>query len=499
MKKFSLLLTLIIFVLINVCNKKIIAQDFSGSESCKNCHSSIHTSWKLSGHPWKIQKTNGNAPTFPVLTSQKSVGNVVNYTLTSGLPGVPSGLTWGDISFVVGGYHSNARFLDKDGYLIWGDNRQYNLSTQKWVSYTQSAPGKGSYSYSCYKCHTTGPSKTKTPEFQAYPGIEGSWFESGVGCEACHGAAKNHVLNITQKPSKVEICSNCHARDRNEGTTTFPWNTRVEWQARTVNSISTGFIRHREQGDMLMASKHGKAGFNCVTCHDPHKGVYFEQGGLKATASCETCHPNKEIKGHEQSKTKAKCVDCHMPNSARNGDHLSPYVADQSAHYWKIITDPVTMFQNTDDISSTATPPVVYKFIKLNSNGISGNTLDYSCIQCHTTKDVAWASSKAKNIHTIGTSVGIASNIPSAYTLGQNYPNPFNPTTNITFALPKSSKVTLTVYSVDGELVKTLIDKEMNSGWHEVNFDAGNLASGIYIYRIIADQFAFSRKMMLMK
>jgi len=89
MKKFSLLLTLIIFVLINVCNKKIIAQDFSGSESCKNCHSSIHTSWKLSGHPWKIQKTNGNAPTFPVLTSQKSVGNVVNYTLTSGLPGVP--------------------------------------------------------------------------------------------------------------------------------------------------------------------------------------------------------------------------------------------------------------------------------------------------------------------------------------------------------------------------------------------------------------------------
>jgi hypothetical protein len=50
-----------------------------------------------------------------------------------------------------------------------------------------------------------------------------------------------------------------------------------------------------------------------------------------------------------------------------------------------------------------------------------------------------------------------------------------------------------------GELVKTLVDKEMNGGWHEVNFEARDMASGVYVYRIQADQFGFARKMVLMK
>lgn len=499
MKK-SILVVTMIFICFSF--SMVLAQEYAGSEACKTCHSTQHTNWKQSGHPYKIQKiVGGNPPVYPALTAQKVVGSQVNYTLVSGLPNAPDGLTWGDIGFVVGGYHSNARFLDKEGYLIYGANRQYNLATKVWVPYTSGTLTKASYTFSCYKCHTTGASKTKTTDFQAYPGIEGSWAEGGIGCEGCHGPAKAHTTNPSNKPPKegLNTCNNCHARDRNDGTTTFPWNNRVEWQARTVGTTSTGFIRHREQGDMMLASKHGKAGFTCATCHDAHKGVYFNLGGVKTTAKCETCHPNKTIVGHEASKTMAECTDCHMPFAARNGDQLTAYISEQSTHYWKINTNPVTMFQNLDDISSTTTPPVVYKFIKTDANGISGLTLDYTCIQCHTTKDVNWASLHAKNMHSVPVSVENTSTIPSAYALAQNYPNPFNPTTIIKFALSKSSSVTLKVYSVTGELVNTLVNGNMNAGWHEVNFNASNLSSGVYIYRLEASDFAYTRKMMLIK
>lgn len=497
MKKAILLLASIILFSFGT----MIAQEYAGSNACKSCHSTAYNKWKQSGHPYKIQKLDGtNGPSYPILTANKKIGSEVNYTLTSGVPNPPAGLNWSDIGFVLGGYHSNARFLDKEGYLIWGENRQYNLTTKKWVTYTQASPGKGSYSYTCYMCHTTGPSRTKTDAFQAYPGIQGSWAEAGIGCEGCHGPSKNHVTNISNVPSKDVDCSRCHARDRNFETTTFAWNNRVEWQPRTVGGISTGFIRHREQGDMMLASKHGKSGFSCATCHDAHSGVYFNLGGIKESKKCESCHSNKIIKGHEITKTSASCIDCHMPKAARNGDQISAYVSEQSLHFWKILTDPITMFQNLEEISNTATPPATYKFISTDAAGLSGSTLEYSCIQCHTSKDVAWASKHAKGIHTNGiTGVEIASEIPSAYTLSQNYPNPFNPSTTIKFALPQPSTVNLNVYSMTGELVAELVNNEMNSGWHEVIFDSKELSSGIYIYRIQAGQFGYSRKMILMK
>jgi hypothetical protein len=241
---------------------------------------------------------------------------------------------------------------------------------------------------------------------------------------------------------------------------------------------------------MMLASKHKN--LTCATCHDPHKGVYFDLGGLKATASCESCHPGKEISGHTAAQTSAECVDCHMPFAARNGDQLTPYVSEQSAHYWKIITDTLTMFHNLEDIST-------FKFIKVDSAGMSGLTLDYTCLQCHTDKDVKWASGKAKNMHAGITSVADERSVPSAYTLAQNFPNPFNPSTMIRFALPEGANARLDVYTLNGQLVRTLVNGILPGGWHEVSFDAGDLPSGLYLYRLTAGNFGYARKMMLMK
>jgi hypothetical protein len=88
---------------------------------------------------------------------------------------------------------------------------------------------------------------------------------------------------------------------------------------------------------------------------------------------------------------------------------------------------------------------------------------------------------------------------PEQYALYQNYPNPFNPTTTIRYGLPEDSDVTLKVYSLLGEEVATLVDEHHVTGTYEVKFSAGNLASGIYIYRIHTDKFTETKKLMLMK
>jgi len=98
------------------------------------------------------------------------------------------------------------------------------------------------------------------------------------------------------------------------------------------------------------------------------------------------------------------------------------------------------------------------------------------------------------------TSAGGNNEIPDAFELFQNYPNPFNPSTMIQFALPEPSIVTLKVYNVIGQEIKTLINNEFhNAGNHQVNFDASQLANGIYLYRIETAGFTITKKMTLLK
>jgi len=94
---------------------------------------------------------------------------------------------------------------------------------------------------------------------------------------------------------------------------------------------------------------------------------------------------------------------------------------------------------------------------------------------------------------------------PKEYTLYQNYPNPFNPITTIKYSLPFESNVRIAVYNVLGELVDVLVDELKQVGFHDLNWNASNLSSGIYIYRIdtksvAGDQrFSSVKKMILMK
>ena len=88
---------------------------------------------------------------------------------------------------------------------------------------------------------------------------------------------------------------------------------------------------------------------------------------------------------------------------------------------------------------------------------------------------------------------------PSKFELSQNYPNPFNPNTTIRFTIPESGHVKLTIYNLLGEQVTELVNEIEEAGVHTVNFDAGNLNSGVYLYKIETGDFVQTKKMTLIK
>lgn len=92
-----------------------------------------------------------------------------------------------------------------------------------------------------------------------------------------------------------------------------------------------------------------------------------------------------------------------------------------------------------------------------------------------------------------------ANTIPNKFELNQNYPNPFNPSTIIKYQLPSESFVTIKIYDLLGKEVATLVNENKSAGNYQINFDAGKLTSGMYIYTISANNFVQSKKMLLMK
>jgi hypothetical protein len=89
--------------------------------------------------------------------------------------------------------------------------------------------------------------------------------------------------------------------------------------------------------------------------------------------------------------------------------------------------------------------------------------------------------------------------VPDEFALNQNYPNPFNPSTEISFDLPAASHVELTIYNVLGQRVETLVDREMEAGSHTVTWNADSHATGLYLYRIKANDFTETKKMLMLK
>jgi hypothetical protein len=105
----------------------------------------------------------------------------------------------------------------------------------------------------------------------------------------------------------------------------------------------------------------------------------------------------------------------------------------------------------------------------------------------------------SNEVAAIITDVKMENGTPTDYALNQNYPNPFNPSTAIKFSLPEISDVKLTVYDITGREIAVLVNEQMTAGFYSITWNAVNLTSGIYIYKLETNNFVDVKKMILLK
>ncbi len=154
------------------------------------------------------------------------------------------------------------------------------------------------------------------------------------------------------------------------------------------------------------------------------------------------------------------------------------YNSPQTVPNWTLLEIPISF--NTSDIPDSATI-ILTTFYNTQHNGsilyIDNLSFDTSITSVENTGNL----------------------LPQKFSLYQNYPNPFNPITKIKFILPKSGRVVLDVYNMLGQKVTTLMNGEMNVGYHEVQFDGSDMASGVYYYQLEAGDFMEVKRMILLK
>lgn len=343
----------------------LMAANYVGSDACFKCHPQQYNDFKVSGHPYKLQKAE-TAKYRP-------------------LP-LPAGYSWDDISYVIGGATKKTRYMDKKGYIITAAKdgselkTQYNIETGTWSFYEK---GKKK-PYDCGECHTTGYKKEGNQD--NLEGIIGTWVLPGIQCEACHGAGGEHVKSGNKAKIAVDrssdACGQCHIRDSKDKI-----------------PAKDGFIQHHEQYNELLASSHRS--FACVTCHNPHKKAQFS-----IKQYCSECHGKQveDYKGTIMESVGVNCVDCHMPMAVKSAVAKGKYEADIRAHLFKINIDPkAEMFYKEPKLDNKGNI-VIGKDGKPELNEFAREfvTMEFACLNCHRNKDKGWAISKAKGIHKYG-------------------------------------------------------------------------------------------------
>jgi len=352
------------------------AASYVGSAACGACHPSVAALTLVHAHSQALSPIQGRAPEF------------ADEGIRAGVPNPPAGMTWNDVSYVISGYLHGAYFVDSDGFVatdgVAGVNTQWNLNfpaNGTETGFTAFLPAQATplpYDYeTCFRCHTTGPRAQDADDPRSQdgrPGILGTWAESGVRCEACHGPGSSHVPSPDTRnifvDSTPKICGGCH----------------TDGDDPDVIVVSDGFLAGNSQYPQLLASG-GHSDFNCTVCHDPHASITYDRdNGLRN--DCTVCHVDANLAFHDGAVFELgdfaetiNCQSCHMPLAGLSTSFAPPVlvgptarIGDVRAHIFRIDTENAGV-----DAMFTADGGAVRK----DADGKAAVTVNYVCLRCH--------------------------------------------------------------------------------------------------------------------
>lgn len=215
-----------------------------------------------------------------------------------------------------------------------------------------------------------------------------------------------------------------------------------------------------------------------VTAHTA-KGDMISTTGVESGVAIDNIAPAK-VENVSASKENDQISMSWDPNSSSDVDGYFVFIESEDGTY-----------DTENSIGFSESTSLVFN--KPNEKG------DYEYVVLAIDKHQNVGAPSEPTLVSITTANELTGNVPEHFELSQNYPNPFNPTTEISYALPDKAQVKVSVFNMLGQKVSTLINRSQNAGYHSVKFDAANLTSGTYFYRIEAGSFTETKKMMLIK
>jgi predicted CXXCH cytochrome family protein len=277
--------------------------------------------------------------------------------------------------------------------------------------------------------------------------------------------------------------------------------------------------QHHQQWHDMKLSKHynQSLGMTCVTCHDPHQNtaqkfqLKEDFNSLTVGVGCVKCHANKAtatngINDHSKhAQTISQCASCHMTHNAKTANDY-----DISNHSFMPIRPNATRTYSgvTGGMINTCAVSCHRNGKGTRGTGKNFGITDASLTNWAEATDIQLADTLWKYYQTMyGVSdvKMLSADFPASFNLLQNYPNPFNPTTKIRFEVPSIANVKIEIYNVSGELINVLINRQLTAGSYNVEWDGKSVygigvPSGVYIYRMVANNnFSAAKKMLLTK
>ncbi|MDO8685056.1 MAG: cytochrome c3 family protein, partial [Clostridiales bacterium] len=259
------------------------------------------------------------------------------------------------------------------GYIITmtGPNKdkpgknQYNIEKGAWSDFRP-----GEKTKFCAFCHTTGYKEEGHQD--GLEGIVGTWVASGIQCERCHGAGKEHAAAGDKTKINIDrsnlLCGSCHNRILDE-------------EGKPL--AKGGFIQHNALAN------------DCVTCHNPHKSARLASS---MNIDCAVCHGKQadDFKGSSMESVGKTCKDCHMPRATEGATRYHLFKINTELKKDSMFYKEPRLDKNGKQATAKDGKPVMDEFAK------GFITLDVACLNCHKNKDMKWAAEKAKNIHKYG-------------------------------------------------------------------------------------------------